>query len=124
MRALFILVAAVALALPASSGAAQWSAPVNVGSAATFIDTPFIGFGTTGRGLVAWRWQNGVGSTAQRGTRVATRAPNAIFGPEHVAPEMRVPPVVFSTGRAAILTRCPASRTAASGRSSGSRSAR
>ena len=103
-RLLVTGLAAAALSLPAGAGAAQWSAPVNVGSATTFVDNPFVGFGTTGRGLVAWRWQNGVGNTAQGGTRVATRAPNAIFGPEHAAPAMRVPPVVFSTGRAAILT--------------------
>jgi hypothetical protein len=95
--------AAVALALPAAAGAAEWSAPVNVGSAATFVDNPFVGFGTTGRGIVSWRWQNGVGTTAQGGTRVATRAPSGIFGPEHLAPDIRVPPVVFSTGRVAIL---------------------
>jgi hypothetical protein len=102
-RALILGVAASVLALPAGAGAAAWSTPVNVGSAANFMDNPFVGFSTKGRGMVAWTWRNGVGSSAQDGTRVATRAPNGIFGPEHAAPDMRVPPVVFSTGRVAIL---------------------
>ncbi|MEA2271453.1 MAG: hypothetical protein QOI98_161 [Solirubrobacteraceae bacterium] len=103
LRAIPVLLAALGSAAPASAGAATWSPPVSVGSAATFIDDPFVGFGTSGRGIVAWHWQNGIGSTAQRGTRVATRAPSGIFGPEHAAPDMRVGPVVFSTGRVAML---------------------
>jgi hypothetical protein len=98
---------AILLALPAAGAAAPWSAPVNVGSAANFVDNPFIGFGTKGRGLVSWHWQNGVGSSAQAGTRVATRAPNGIFGPEHAAPDARVAPVVFSTGRVVVLSYVP-----------------
>jgi hypothetical protein len=101
-RVVISSLAVLALALPAGA-LASWSAPVNVGSAANFIDNPFVGFGSKGRGIVAWHWQNGVGTSAQAGTRVATRAPNGIFGPEHAAPDMRVPPVVFSTGRVAIL---------------------
>jgi hypothetical protein len=98
-----LVIAVSLLAAPGTATAASWSAPVNVGSAATFIDNPFIGFGTSGRGIVSWHWQNGVGNTAQGGTRVATRAPNSIFGPEHAAPDARVAPVVFSTGRVAIV---------------------
>jgi hypothetical protein len=105
-RAPIACVAALAAAVPAAA-AAQWSAPVDIGSAANFVDSPFIGFGTTGRGLVAWHWRNGVGSSAQAGTRVATRAPNGIFGPEHAAPDARVAPVVFSTGRAVVLSYAP-----------------
>jgi hypothetical protein len=100
---LLVFLLAVAATTPASAGAATWSSPVNVSKAANFIDDPLIGFGSSGRGLVAWHWQNGVGASAQAGTRVATRAPNGIFGPELAAPRARVAPVVFGTGRVALL---------------------
>jgi len=103
IRALTTVLGAAALAVPSAAGAANWSTPANLGSATTFVDNPFVGFGTAGRGIVAWHWRNGVGTTAQGGTRVATRAPNGIFGPEHAAPDALVRPVVFGTGQVASL---------------------
>ena len=73
------------IAAPTTAAAATWSAPVNVSSSSTFVDNPFIGFGRSGVGLAAWRWQDGIGNGARGGLRVASESVSGEFSPEREA---------------------------------------
>lgn len=88
----------------APAQAATWSAPADVSSPATFIDDPFIGFGSAGTGLAAWHWTQGIGATAQAGERGAVRARDGSFARERRLPSAAVPPVVFGTDGLAVVT--------------------
>lgn len=79
-----LLLAAVAPASP--SHAATWSAPATLSSPATFVDNPFIGFGTSGEGLASWTYAIGIGPGASGGLRAAPRAANGQFGGERELP--------------------------------------
>ncbi len=93
------LVGILALAAPSAATAAGWSAPVTVSRSATFLDSPFIGFGASGRGLAAWSYQNGVGASASGGWRAAPRGLAGRFGAERDIPPLAAPPVVYARDR-------------------------
>jgi hypothetical protein len=98
------LLTVVAAAFPHSASAATWSVPVDVSSPSTFIDDPFVGFGRSGVGIAAWRWQDGVGDGSSRGVRVASRAASGAFAAQRDAPEAVAPPVVYGVERVAIVS--------------------
>lgn len=96
-------------ATPAVAQAATWSAPVDVSSPSLFVDSPFIGFGSSGIGLTSWRWQNGVGKDARGGVRVSARAVSGTFSSERAAPDALVPPVIYGSDRVVFLSEVAAS---------------
>jgi hypothetical protein len=79
-----LLLVAVAPASP--SHAATWSAPATLSSPATFVDSPFIGFGTSGEGLASWSYTIGIGPGSSFGLRAAPRAATGQFGAERELP--------------------------------------
>jgi len=79
-----LLFAAVAPASP--SHAAAWSAPTTLSSPALFVDSPFIGFGTSGEGLATWSYTIGIGPGSIFGLRAAPRAATGRFGAERELP--------------------------------------
>lgn len=90
--------------LPNSAAAATWSSPLDVSSPSTFVNGPFIGFGSSGAGIAAWGWQDGVGEGSRSGERVASRPASGTFAPERPAPAAVAPPVVYGSNRVAVLS--------------------
>ena len=75
-----------AFAPMAPSRAATWSAPATLSSPASFVDHPFIDFGTSGEGLATWGYTIGTGPGSVFGLRVARRAATGQFGAERELP--------------------------------------
>jgi hypothetical protein len=94
---------ALATATPSAAAGATWSPPVDVSSPSNFIDSPFIGFGRSGDGLAAWRWQEGIGAAAHAGERVATVTTTGNLRPQQAAPPALIPPVIYGSGRVVLL---------------------
>jgi hypothetical protein len=105
MRRPFLAAALVTLLAAAPAHAATWTTPANVSSAATFIDNPFIGFGSGGSGLAAWNWAQGTGNGSTGGERGAVRSRGGSFGPERRLPTAGgVPPALFGADGVVIAT--------------------
>jgi hypothetical protein len=99
------------LAIPIPAEAATWSSPVDVSGASNFTDDPFVGFGRSGAGLAAWRWQDGIANDATGGVRVSTRSPNGVFSPQRpapgatsVSPDTVIEQLVYGRDRVLFLT--------------------
>jgi hypothetical protein len=78
---------------------AGWSPPATVSTPATFIDAPFVGFGTSGQGLAAWTFHRGIGPAATSGVLAAARGLDGRFGPERKVPAT---PVLYGRDRAVV----------------------
>jgi hypothetical protein len=86
-----VLVGVLGLLVAASSALAAppWSAPQNVSSPATFVDSPHVVFDGRGSAYATWAWTRGTGPDATGGWRIAVREPGASdFGPERSAPNL------------------------------------
>lgn len=107
MRALGGAIAAVLGLVAPCTAPAQWEAPQTVGGPSTFVGDPGLVFSGDGRALATWSWQDGVGDSARRGVRAASRPRGGAFGPPRTAPALAARPATYAAGRAVVLERRP-----------------
>ena len=88
---------------PTTASGSSWSAPVDVSSPSTFVDSPFIGFGGSGQGLAAWHWQDGIGAGARGGVRIATVATTGKLASEQAGPPALTQPVVYGRDKVVLV---------------------
>jgi hypothetical protein len=96
--------AAAALVAAAPAAAATWTAPVTVSAPHTFVSPLRASASGNGTALLAWRFQDGVGSGATAGARGATLLPGATgFGPERTLPSATTQAIPYAQRAVATL---------------------